>query len=226
MYYVYCYKDPETMIPFYVGKGKWDNKRHLDHLRYVQLGRSSDNHMKDMKIKSILDRGLIPSIEIIQKDLDEESAYKLEEDLIVKYGRRIDESGILMNILTDIRPPSQKGKKKSNEHKQRLSESHKGKTVSKESIEKQKTTKLERYGRFISGMEGKRHTETTKLKISKSKQGLPSDPIANQKRSEKLKGIPQSSVVCPHCGKIGGNSPMKRWHFNNCKQKKVDHRQT
>lgn len=26
-------------------------------------------------------------------------------------------------------------------------------------------------------------------------------------------------VTCPHCGKIGDNSNMKRWHFNNCKKK-------
>lgn len=25
------------------------------------------------------------------------------------------------------------------------------------------------------------------------------------------------TVTCPHCGKIGDNSNMKRWHFNNCK---------
>ncbi len=24
-------------------------------------------------------------------------------------------------------------------------------------------------------------------------------------------------VTCPHCGKSGDNSNMKRWHFNNCK---------
>ena len=25
-------------------------------------------------------------------------------------------------------------------------------------------------------------------------------------------------VTCPHCGKIGDNSNMKRWHFDNCKK--------
>ena len=31
------------------------------------------------------------------------------------------------------------------------------------------------------------------------------------------KGILQEKIVCPHCGKEGGNSVMKRWHFENCK---------
>ena len=25
-------------------------------------------------------------------------------------------------------------------------------------------------------------------------------------------------VTCPHCGKTGDNSNMKRWHFDNCKK--------
>jgi hypothetical protein len=31
------------------------------------------------------------------------------------------------------------------------------------------------------------------------------------------KGNPQPQITCPHCGKTGGNSNMKRWHFDNCK---------
>jgi len=30
---------------------------------------------------------------------------------------------------------------------------------------------------------------------------------------------PKSKIECPHCKKMGGISQMKRWHFNNCKQK-------
>lgn len=31
-------------------------------------------------------------------------------------------------------------------------------------------------------------------------------------------GKPQKLVECPHCGNTGGNA-MKRWHFENCKEK-------
>lgn len=31
------------------------------------------------------------------------------------------------------------------------------------------------------------------------------------------KHMPQPIITCPHCGKFGGISNMKRWHFNNCK---------
>ena len=30
---------------------------------------------------------------------------------------------------------------------------------------------------------------------------------------------PKPKVICPHCNKEGGLPQMKRWHFNNCKEK-------
>jgi len=32
---------------------------------------------------------------------------------------------------------------------------------------------------------------------------------------------PKELVKCPYCGKEGGKPSMKRWHFDNCKLKKV-----
>lgn len=46
---------------------------------------------------------------------------------------------------------------------------------------------------------GNKHTEEVKIKIG-----------AAQRR-------PKPKVECPHCGKIGGNSLMTRYHFDNCK---------
>jgi hypothetical protein len=57
---------------------------------------------------------------------------------------------------------------------------------------------------------GKNKTEETKLKISNEKKRKPS----------KTKGIPRKKITCPHCGKIGGEGLMSRWHFENCKYKK------
>lgn len=35
------------------------------------------------------------------------------------------------------------------------------------------------------------------------------------------KGKTDTVVECPHCGKTGGQSIMKRWHFDNCKNKGI-----
>ena len=30
---------------------------------------------------------------------------------------------------------------------------------------------------------------------------------------------PREIVACPHCGKLGNISQMKRWHYDNCKSR-------
>jgi hypothetical protein len=39
---------------------------------------------------------------------------------------------------------------------------------------------------------------------------------ANKLRSEKNTGFVHKIVTCPKCGKIGGETSMKRWHFEKC----------
>lgn len=37
---------------------------------------------------------------------------------------------------------------------------------------------------------------------------------------QKLTGYKHKNVTCPKCGTSGGNTTMKRWHFDNCTGKK------
>ncbi len=102
-YYVYMYKDPVNNQPFYIGKGS--RNRYLDHLNkpYQSVKRCQD------KIKSIKAKGLKPVIEFVKKELTEQDAYDLEDNLIRKYGRKgIDNNGILMNICLGAMPPLHK----------------------------------------------------------------------------------------------------------------------
>ena len=41
-----------------------------------------------------------------------------------------------------------------------------------------------------------------------------------EKWIQSMRGVPKSKVTCPHCNLEGGSSAMKRWHFDNCKEKK------
>ena len=45
----------------------------------------------------------------------------------------------------------------------------------------------------------------------------PISQIARDNLSRAMKGKSKPLIVCPHCNKIGGSSPMTRWHFDNCK---------
>jgi hypothetical protein len=47
-------------------------------------------------------------------------------------------------------------------------------------------------------------------------------PESNKKRSAKLRGYKYKVLVCPHCGKEGGATSIKRWHFDNCTGRKPE----
>ncbi len=93
------------------------------------------------------------------------------------------------------------------------------------------------------GVAGLRWTEESKAKLSNSKLGTKFENrgATSVKRGDKLPkerakkmaeilirarqnikpqtGIPVEQVECPACGKVGGKGAMRRWHFDNCKDK-------
>jgi len=133
MYYIYEYVDPRNNLPFYIGKGS--NQRKLDHLK--ETIETTDNRKKFFKIEKIKSLGLSPIINIIVDNIeDENKAYQLEDEFILKYGREgFEKDGILTNICLNNKPPVCSGekngmfnKKHTKEAKQRVSDANKGKT--------------------------------------------------------------------------------------------------
>jgi len=61
--------------------------------------------------------------------------------------------------------------------------------------------------------------------VQKANKNLSKSEIT--RRSEWMKTInltkdkTPKQVSCPWCEKVGGDNAMKRWHFDNCKHKKV-----
>ena len=53
---------------------------------------------------------------------------------------------------------------------------------------------------------GKLHSNETKQKMSEKKLG----------KNHPMWGKKQPKIKCPHCNKKGGNTGMKRWHFDKC----------
>ena len=110
-----------------------------------------------------------------------------------------------------------------------------GKTHSEETklkmSESGKMDWLEKRNGIITGMTNKKHSESTKKLMSEKAKGKakseehkqnmkkPKSEEHKQKMSEAQKGVAKPKVVCPHCGKEGGKPIMKRYHFENCKNK-------
>jgi len=94
---------------------------------------------------------------------------------------------------------SMKGKKQTPEHLEKLSKVRKGRTP---------------------WNKGKSTPDEVKKKISASEKGRSAwnKGITGIYTSTK-KGIKQKLIICPKCGKEGGQVIMNRWHFNNCKFK-------
>ena len=89
------------------------------------------------------------------------------------------------------------GKGRSEETKRKISESQRGKN---------------------NPFFGKKHSPESKKKMSKIQKGRFHSPETKKKIGESNKGKSHERITCPNCNKTGGNSNMKRWHFDNCRE--------
>ena len=180
MYYVYCYKHPLTLDPFYIGKGSKD--RSTFHLRLISANLHKNRYFSNV-VKQLKTQNLEPIIEIIKDNLSEQEAYDLEFQLIEKFGRRLyDKDGILCNLSKGGIGPlgykhstETKNKLKiikqniSSETKKKMSDSHKGKIQSPELIEK-RAAKMRGTTRDSSNMHQPK-SDLHKAAISKAQSG-------------------------------------------------------
>ncbi len=105
-FYVYVYKDPVTLVPFYVGKGS--NGRYKVHVKQAYKKDKYFNHPKNVKIRSILEQTMTPVI-IKTQNMSEDDAFELEIFAISEIGSNYTESvkdGSLCNLTEGGGPNS------------------------------------------------------------------------------------------------------------------------
>lgn len=194
MYYVYELQDPETLIPFYVGKGK--NKRAYYHIKRNKEGFFTENRYKDNVIRQILSSGKDPIIEYKSYFEEEELAYLYEEQLIKTYGRRLfEENGLLTNLCESNRPPHHNysderkekyrdmmlgntintGRKQSEEEKLKRSESliksyQTGKRIVSDKM--REVTRLTHTGKIVSDETRKKQSKIAKNRPPRSRESI------------------------------------------------------
>jgi len=96
-FYVYALCDPLTGNPFYIGKGS--KKRYRDHFKEAANNKSF-NKYKTNKINKILRKGNKVIVDIVFSSYASKKCYVIEKQLIKKFGRKNNKTGILTN-LTD-----------------------------------------------------------------------------------------------------------------------------
>lgn len=222
MYYIYEYVDPETNEPFYIGKGK--KSRMFDHLK--ETIETTDNRRKFFKIQSLKNKGLVPIINIIVDNIeDEQEAYRIEDEYILKYGRKdIEEHGILLNVCINARPPTLKGnlngmfnKRHTMEAKQAVSRANKGKLAWNKGVARSQEVK----DSISSANKGKpawnknkpRSVEEKEKMREGWKKKLSEGFIQHNKGQKMLK-----NCICENCGIEVTVQNYTRWHGIKCRK--------
>jgi hypothetical protein len=147
-------------------------------------------------------------IRIIKNGLTESEAKDLEIELIAKYGRKDLGTGILRNMTNGGEGSS--GRIITEQTKQKLKEARKKQITSEKTKEKMRIAHT-----------GRIHSDETKKKMSEAAIGRKNslETIVKIKEARAKQVIITTLITCPHCGKVGGNRIMPRYHFDNCKKK-------
>ena len=59
-------------------------------------------------------------------------------------------------------------------------------------------------------------SDEARMKMSLSQRGKKQSEESKRKKSIAVNGYKHIEITCPHCKTSGGETSMKRWHFNNC----------
>jgi len=189
-YYVYAYLRKTNLTPYYIGKGHGDRAYARAH---------------NVKVPTDKNR-----IIIIEAGLTNVGACAIERRLIRWYGRKDIGTGILRN-LTDGGDRGTSGMKHSQETKDKISASNKGKTISDDAIRKMKESKrgisVKHAGTFKPGQ--RPWNTKYKLKVVTPK-GL-TQWFETVGEYEKESGYKQRNIY--HLAKMYPDVPVKRGKY-------------
>lgn len=210
-YYVYIYKNPITLDPFYVGKGCGNRAySHLEKAKKIRIG--SRESLCIVECRKLLKEKLEPIVEIFINNLNESEALIIEQQLIASYGRRNNSTGILTN-MTDG-GESFDGLIRTKLHGENISKSKLGFRHNDET--KQKMRKPKSYSdksKFIDSCIERSNKPEAKQRVSEFFSGKPINEEHKQKISQSMKErISSGEVSVKHLHKVGAEHPYaKTW---------------
>lgn len=146
--------------PFYIGKGCDD--RIKEHMYPSSMACSN---FKNKIIRKLIANGMKPLNVVISDNMFEHDAFSIEKSLISTIGRRDKGTGPLTNLTDGGEGVS--GHIRSKEHRRKLSDNNRNRTVSEITRRKISKSLIGKKGRNT----GNRHSLKTRKKISNSKLG-------------------------------------------------------
>jgi len=155
---------------------------------------------------------------ILIEDKDYDKCYLFEQQLIDKNIKNELCLNKYCHLNCRFHTAGIKRESFSEEWKQKMSDSHKG----ERNINYGKPMSSEAKVKLSNTKRGKKQTEEHKKKNSDSHAGENNHMFGKTHTPESLQKIKDAannrpSITCPHCGKMGKSSAMRRWHFDNCK---------
>lgn len=229
MAYVYQHVRLDTNEVFYIGIGNDEKYR-----------RANLKSQRTLIWRNIVKKSGY-KVEIIQDGITWDEACNKEKELILFYGRRDKGTGTLVNmtdggegipgfkhskesIFKTVNSEGYKNRKFSSDRlKGKTFEEIYGEEKAREIKEKMARAKRPETKRghehHMFGKKRPDHSAKLKGRPNFKLRGKshPHTDESKQKLSIAKTGIPRNKLICPHCGKIGGDGNMQRWHFNNCK---------
>jgi hypothetical protein len=206
MAYLYRHIRLDKNEVFYIGIGKEDDEKYR---------RAYDKNRRSILWKNIV-KNCPYEVQIILDNLTWKQACEKELEFINLYGKISDKTGTLANITSGgeggdtikNRICIYKGEEEKRIYKEDLIKYEKlgwKKGFSKSHLRKASVVKI-----------GKKYSSETNKK--KGRPGYKHKESTIEKIRIASIGVKKEKVKCPNCGLTGAPSPMKRWHFENCKK--------
>lgn len=208
IFYVYALIDLRTNLPFYIGKG--NRNRYSRH--FNETKETTSNIQKFNKIQYLKSIGYEVPVVKLYENLDEETAYYIEEFFIWKYGRKnLDENGILTNIDFGGRKRP-RGYVMTAETKMKISLSNKGRKVS--DITRKKIS-IANSG-SSNGMYGTKCNPSTEIRNKISQRLLKSEKFLSSRKSDEYRKKISKSQSKPTYLLAQNLNIIKT--YNNCRE--------
>ena len=223
-FYVYVYKHPLTLVPFYVGKGH--EYRAYVHIQRALSEKCPTKTWCERKILKILrETNLFPLIEFIGCSLTEQQSFYLETETIKNIGRICDNSGPLVNLT--LGGEGTCGLIRSAEHSAKISKALTGRKHTEESkhkMRKPKTFTKEQHEKFKILRKEIANRPEVKAKLKIHNQNKTVSDETKEKISSTMKDkIASGQISVGHLCKTGTeHSQAKIWIIKTPSGEKIE----